>query len=79
MKAKKIQPKEETYSTHSRALCFSFPFPDSLCEIDDELKAIYHGKDSLCIWVFPNREIRLQFQNETVGMNKSERESHFQK
>ena len=26
--------------------------PHSLCEIDDELKAIYQSKDSVCIQVF---------------------------
>ena len=30
--------------------------PHYLCKIDDELKAIYNSKDSVCIWVFGSRE-----------------------
>ena len=32
--------------------CIQADIPNSLCKIDDELKAIYHSKDSICIWVF---------------------------
>ena len=53
--------------------------PHSLCEIDDELKAIYHSKDSVCIWVFGSREDRNNFVDETAGMLKAERESHYEK
>jgi len=28
--------------------------PQSLCEIDDELKAIYHSNNSVCIWALFN-------------------------
>ena len=38
--------------------CIQIDIPQSLCEIDDELKAIYHGKDTVCIWVFGSREDR---------------------
>ena len=30
--------------------CIPIDIPQSLCEIDDELKAIYHSKDTVCIW-----------------------------
>ncbi len=53
--------------------------PNSLCKIDDELKAIYHSKDSICIWVFDSRKDRNNFVDETAGMLKAERESHFEK
>tara|TARA_B100000963_G_C22577831_1_gene649376 strand:+ start:268 stop:387 length:120 start_codon:yes stop_codon:yes gene_type:complete len=32
--------------------CIQVDIPHSLSEIDDELKAIYQSKDSVCIWVF---------------------------
>ena len=53
--------------------------PHYLCEIDDELKAIYHSKDGVCIWVFGSREDRNNFVDETAGMLKVERESHYEK
>ena len=59
--------------------CIQANIPNSLCEIDDELKAIYHSKDSVCIWVFGSREDRNNFVDETAGMLKAERESHFEK
>lgn len=59
--------------------CIQVGIPNSLCEIDDELKAIYHSKDSVCIWVFGSREDRNNFVDETAGMLKAERESHYEK
>ena len=56
--------------------CIQVDMPHSLCEIDDELKAIYHSKDSVCIWVFDSREDRNNFVDETAGMLKAERESY---
>ena len=56
--------------------CIQVDMPHSLCEIDDELKAIYHSKDSVCIWVFDSREDRNNFVDETAGMLKAEMESH---
>ena len=51
--------------------------PESLCKIDDELKAIYYSRDTLCIWVFQTREDRNKFVDDTAGMIKAERESHY--
>ena len=31
--------------------CIKVDMPELLCDIDDELKAIYHSKDTVCIWV----------------------------
>ncbi len=59
--------------------CIQVNIPNSLCEIHDELKAIYHTKNSICIWVFGRTEDRNNFVDETAGMLKAERESHFEK
>ena len=59
--------------------CIQVDIPNSLCEIDDELKAIYHSKDTVCIWVFNSRDERNDFVEETAGMLKAERESHYEK
>ena len=59
--------------------CIQVDIPIFLCEIDDELKAIYHSKDSVGIWVFGSREDRNNFVDETAGMLKAERESHYEK
>ena len=38
-----------------------------------------HSKDSVYIWVFGSREDRNNFVDETTGMLKAERESHYEK
>ena len=58
-------------------ICIRTDIPESVCEIDDELKAIYHSRDSVCIWVFETREDRNAFMDDTVGMNKADREAHY--
>ena len=60
-------------------ICIKTDIPDELNKIDDELKAIYHSKDTVCIWVFKNREDRNKFMVETAGMIKDEREGHYDK
>ena len=57
--------------------CFKIDIPEELCEIDDELKAIYHSSDTVCIWVFKSRDDRNNFMDETLGMMKAERENHY--
>ena len=57
-------------------ICIKADIPQEACEVDDELKAIYHSHSTVCIWVFKTREDRNRFQDETVGMGKDERESH---
>ena len=44
-------------------ICIKAKIPRELTYIDDELKAIYHSKDSICIWVFKSRESRNKFIN----------------
>ena len=58
-------------------LCIKTELPSKICEIDDELKAIYHSKDSICFFVFKTRDDRNRFMDETIGMLKIEREEHF--
>ena len=58
-------------------ICIKADIPDEICKINDELKAIYHSSDTVCIWVFKNREDRNRFMDETVGMLKEEREEYF--
>ena len=47
-------------------ICIKTEIPQEICDIDDELKAIYHSKDTVCIWVFKTREDRNRFMEETV-------------
>ena len=57
--------------------CIKTEIPQEICDIDDELKAIYHSRETVCIWVLKSREDRNRFVDETAGMVKSEREQHF--
>ena len=59
-------------------ICIKTEIPKEICEIDDELKAIYHSKDTICIWVFKNRGDRNRFMDETIGIMKKEREKYFE-
>ena len=52
--------------------------PQSVCDIDDELKAIYHSNDTVCIWIFKTQMDRNKFVNDTAGMLKSERENYYE-
>ena len=58
-------------------ICMNANIPSEVCEIDDELKAIYHSKDTFCIWVFKSITERNKFMDETKGMLKKEREDHY--
>ena len=55
-------------------ICIKTEIPNELNNIDDELKAIYHSKDTVCFYIFKTRELRNEFLEKTKGMNKSERE-----
>ncbi|WP_415278363.1 hypothetical protein ABXT72_00295 [Candidatus Pelagibacter sp. Uisw_094] len=59
-------------------ICIKADIPKELNDIDDELKAIYHSKDSVCFFVFKNREQRDKFVERTKGMLKVERETIYQ-
>ena len=59
-------------------ICIKTEIPQEICDIDDELKAIYHSKDTICIWVFKTRIDRNKFMDETAGMLKNDREMYFE-
>ena len=47
-------------------ICIKTEIPQEICDIDDELKAIYHSKDTVCIWVFKTRIDRNKFMDELL-------------
>jgi hypothetical protein len=55
-------------------ICIKTNIPDELNKIDDELKAIYHSKDSVCFYIFKSRDLRNDFIERTKSMKKIERE-----
>ena len=55
-------------------ICIKAEIPKELNNIDDELKAIYHSKDTVCFYIFKTRELRNEFIEKTKGMNKESRE-----
>ena len=60
-------------------ICINANIPKELNDIDDELKAIYHSKNTICFYIFKNREQRNEFVETTKGMNKVNRERVYQK
>ena len=60
-------------------ICLPVDIPEELCIIDDELKAIYHSKNTVCIWIFKTRDDRNDFMNATAGMDKATREVYYKK
>jgi hypothetical protein len=57
--------------------CFKIDIPEEVCKIDEELKAIYHSSDTVCIWVFKTRDDRNNFINETLEMMKADRKNNY--
>ena len=60
-------------------ICIKANIPKELNYIDDELKAIYHSKDTVCFYIFKNRDQRNEFIELTKGLNKTDRETIYQK
>ena len=60
-------------------ICIKVDIPKELNKIDDELKAIYHSKDTVCFYIFKTRELRNVFIEKTKGMNKTQREEIYKK
>ena len=58
-------------------ICIKTKVPKEICEINDELKAIYHSHNSICIWVFKTRDDINKFMDETIGMLKKDREEYY--
>ena len=59
-------------------ICVKANIPKKLHNIDDELKAIYHSKDTVCFFIFKNREQRNEYLERTKGMSKVEGETIYQ-
>ena len=59
-------------------ICIKTDIPKELNDIDDELKAIYHSKDTVCFFVFKNKEQRNEFVERTKGMLKVKQETIYQ-
>ena len=55
-------------------ICIKADIPKELSDIDDELKAIYHSKDTVCFYIFKTRDLRNEFVEKTKGMEKTQRE-----
>ena len=55
-------------------ICLKADIPKELNEIDDELKAIYHSKDTICFYIFKSRNLRNEFIENIKTMNKTHRE-----
>ena len=55
-------------------ICIKADIPKELSDIDDELKAIYHSKETVCFYIFKTRELRNEFIEKTKSMNKVDRE-----
>ena len=64
-------------SGNEQMICIKTEIPEEICEIDDELKAIYHSKDTICIWVFKTRVDRNKFMEDTIGMKKDDRQNYY--
>ena len=55
-------------------ICIKAEIPEELSDIDDELKAIYHSKDTVCFYIFKTGKLKNEFIEKTKGMNKESRE-----
>ena len=55
-------------------ICIKAEIPKELNDIEDELKAIYHSKDTVCFYIFKTRELRNEFIEKTKGIDKNSRE-----
>jgi hypothetical protein len=58
-------------------ICIKANIPKELNDIDDELKAIHHSKNTV-FFTFENREHQNEFIEKTKGMTKVERETIYQ-
>jgi hypothetical protein len=59
-------------------ICIKADIPEELSNINDELKAIYHSKDTVCFYIFKNRKHQNEFVERTKEMAKTERETIYQ-
>ena len=59
-------------------ICIKAEIPEELNKIDDELKAIYHSRETVCFYLFKTRELRNEFIERIKGMNKEDREKVYE-
>ena len=59
-------------------ICIKAKIPEELNKIDDELKAIYHSRETVCFYLFKTRDLRNEFVERTKGMNKEDREKVYE-
>ena len=60
-------------------ICIKAEIPEELNKIDDELKAIYHSRQTVYFfYLFKTRELRNEFIERTKGMNKEDREKVYE-
>jgi hypothetical protein len=59
-------------------ICIKAEIPEELNKIDDEQKAIYHSRETVCFYLFKTRELRNEFVERTKGMNKEDREKVYE-
>jgi hypothetical protein len=59
-------------------ICIKAEIPEELNKIEDELKAIYHSRETVCFYLFKTRELRNEFVERTKGMNKEDREKVYE-
>jgi len=58
-------------------ICIKADIPKELGDIEDELKAIYHSKNTV-FFIFKDRKQQNEFIERTKGMKKVERETIYQ-
>ena len=51
----------------SKMICVHINIPKTVCDIKDELKAVYYSKDTVCIWDLKIQEDRNKFVDDTAG------------
>jgi hypothetical protein len=59
-------------------ICIKTEIPEELNKIDDELKAIYHSRETICFYLIKTRELRNEFVERTKGMNKEDGEKVYE-
>ena len=60
-------------------ICIKTKIPKELSLIDDELKAIYHSKETIYFFIFKTRKDKNGFIERSRGMKKNQREELYNK
>ena len=60
-------------------ICVKTKIPKELSLIDDELKVIYHSKETICFFIFKTRKDKNGFIERSRGMKKNQREELYNK